>query len=363
MGKGNLILSPSTTLLVRFGENINGLSGSGIIDSPASTTKGLTVGNNDVTSQFDGVIQNGTGAIAPTKVGTGTLTLTGASIYSGATTIQNGAVQISGANDRLPTGAAVTLGSATPTSGKLILGDVTSARNQTIATLTTTGAGTANAVVGGNPSIATLTITNTSSYGGFLGGAGANENNLALTVPSGTLTLSGNNTYIGNTTINLGGTISIGGTVATPFGGGTLTLSGGTLTTSANRSVTTALVTNAINLTADSAITTSSTAAAVDLNLSSSSISGSAGTLTFRNDAASGTGVFQPRLSASFTFVRPLAITNGSFGTTVLQSFNTSGNDQVFNGIISGSGSYKRTATTSGTGGNTIFTAANTGAS
>src|SRR5439155_967515 len=83
---------------------------------------------------------------------------------------------------------------------------------------------------------------------------------------------------------------------------------------------------------------TSSTAATVDLNLSSGTVGGSAGTLTFRNDAASGTGVFQPRFSAGFTFGRPIVINNGSFGTTLLQSFNTTGNDQTFNGVISVSG-------------------------
>src|SRR5205823_2666571 len=114
-------------------------------------------------------------------------------------------------------------------------------------------------------------------------------------------------------------------------------------------------VANPIDLTADSAITTTSTAATVDLNFTGNTIGGSAGTLTFRNDAASGTGVFQPRFSGSgFDFTRPIAITNGSFGTTKLMSFNTTG-IQTFSGIISGTGSFNR----GGTGGDTVFTANN----
>src|SRR5207244_10659082 len=85
------------------------------------------------------------------------------------------------------------------------------------------------------------------------------------------------------------------------------------------------------------------------------------GTLTFSNSAASGTGVFQPRFSgSSFTFNQPIAINNGGFGTTKLQSFNTTGTDQTFAGVISGTGSFNRSASTAGTGGRTIFTPANT---
>jgi fibronectin-binding autotransporter adhesin len=113
-------------------------------------------------------------------------------------------------------------------------------------------------------------------------------------------------------------------------------------------------------MTANAAITTTSTAAGVDLNLSSNSIGGSAGKLTFRNDAPSGTGVFQPRFSGNgFNFARDIDIINGSFGTTKLQSFNTSG-VQTFSGTIGGDGSYNRSAGTAGTGATTVFTGANT---
>jgi autotransporter-associated beta strand protein len=71
--------------------------------------------------------------------------------------------------------------------------------------------------------------------------------------------------------------------------------------------------------------------------------------------------VFDPRFSGGgFNFSGDVEIANGAFGTTRLSSFNTSGTTQTFSGVISGTGSYRRTASTAGTGGITIFTGDNT---
>ena len=163
-----------------------------------------------------------------------TQTLSGANTYGGATAIRAGKVVVSGGNDRLPTTTTVTLGSGT-IGGVLQLGDSGGPRNQTLAGLATSGTSTTNAVVGGNATASTLTINNSSAvaYGGLLGGAGANQNNLALTKSgAGTLTLSGANTYSGGTTIS-GGTVSItsDGNLGAVPGSATvnITLNGGTL--------------------------------------------------------------------------------------------------------------------------------------
>ena len=173
---------------------------------------------------------------------------------------------------------------------------------------------------------------------------------------SGTLALgTASNTYSGGTTISGGGKITIGGS-GTPLGSGSLTLSGGTLASSASRSAT---ATNVI-LTADSALTTTSTAASVALPFSGT-LTGTAGTLTIRNDSTSAVNVFDARFSGGdFTMGRPIVITNSaSGGTARLADFNTTGTTHQYDGVISGNGGYNRSVS-SGTGGTTVFTAANT---
>ena len=55
----------------------------------------LTVGADDTGTTFDGVLQDGLGQVALDKVGGDTLTLTGASTYSGGTTIEDGTLSVS----------------------------------------------------------------------------------------------------------------------------------------------------------------------------------------------------------------------------------------------------------------------------
>jgi hypothetical protein len=56
-GKGNLIVTGGTFRMGGFSETINGLSGNGIVDG-GSGTPTLTVGDNDVTGTFSGLIKN-----------------------------------------------------------------------------------------------------------------------------------------------------------------------------------------------------------------------------------------------------------------------------------------------------------------
>ncbi len=90
-GNGYLDISAQASKTTTIGS----LEGTGDVYLGSNT---LAVGNNNNSTTFSGVIQNGgqnggTGGKF-TKVGTGTLTLTGANIYTGATTVSAGTLQV-----------------------------------------------------------------------------------------------------------------------------------------------------------------------------------------------------------------------------------------------------------------------------
>jgi autotransporter-associated beta strand protein len=116
-GKGNLILlgegtaagRPTVFTLDNHTETVNGLSSEGALGEIFITnqTDGqgtLRVGANDATSTFGGTITDYTdptslftGTVALTKIGAGTLTLTGANAYTGDTRVEGGTLSINNA--------------------------------------------------------------------------------------------------------------------------------------------------------------------------------------------------------------------------------------------------------------------------
>lgn len=93
---GNLVLY-KTLDLNNFSANVHGLFGNGVVTSSVPGTPTLTVGSNDATSTFGGVIQNGTAtAVALTKICSGTLSLAGNQTYTGATTVAAGKLNVTG---------------------------------------------------------------------------------------------------------------------------------------------------------------------------------------------------------------------------------------------------------------------------
>jgi len=88
---GNVSIT-GTLDLNTFSETINGLSGAGTIDTVAGGSPVLTVGNNDGTGTFSGIIKNSAGNLALTKTGAGTMILSGTNTYSGGTTVEDGSL-------------------------------------------------------------------------------------------------------------------------------------------------------------------------------------------------------------------------------------------------------------------------------
>ncbi|MDR3403927.1 MAG: autotransporter-associated beta strand repeat-containing protein, partial [Chthoniobacter sp.] len=171
-------LSTTTALAVTgtldlngFGQRVASVTGSGIVtDSGAAAT--FTV-NNAGADAFAGTFTGTNLSLA--KTGAGTLTLSGASIYGGTTTISAGVLQI---------GNGSTTGSIT--------GDVTD-----------------------NASLV-FNRGDTYTFGGNISGSGT-----VTQQGPGTLVLTGSNSYIGGTTISVG-TIQFGQNSA--LGTGTVTL-------------------------------------------------------------------------------------------------------------------------------------------
>jgi autotransporter-associated beta strand protein/parallel beta-helix repeat protein len=219
---------------------LGSLSGSGTLSNMvANSAVTYQIGGNNQSTEFDGVIEDGadgSGTVALTKLGTGTLILTGANAYSGDTFIEHGTLVVAGGDDRLPMGTTVTLGNAAnDTSGILQLGDGTTSCNQTLAALTNEAGSqydvTGNRVVGCGNGVATLTLNVAAGavyeFDGVLGGTGTGQNNLALTMMGpGTEKLGAVNSYSSGTTLSAG-VLQVWCSKA--LGSGSVTVTGGTL--------------------------------------------------------------------------------------------------------------------------------------
>ena len=176
----------------------------------------LTIGTgNGSGGNFQGVIANntsGTGTVALTKTGSGSLTLSGANTYSGGTTVSNGTLTLSGSGTLGATSAALTV-----SGGTLALGGTT----QTAGTVTISGG-----TISGSGSLTGSSFAGQSgTVSSVLAGSG-----IALTkTTTGTLTLTGANTYSGATTVSAG-TLTLNNSGGAAIGAGSIAINAGTLT-------------------------------------------------------------------------------------------------------------------------------------
>ena len=175
-----------------YSNTIGSLNGGGTTGGNVTLGSGtLTTGALNTTDTFAGVI-SGSGGL--TKTGIDTMTLSGANIYSGATTVNGGT---------LKGGAANVFGGASSTSALVMGGGILDmdGNSQTFGSLVGSGS-----ITSGAAGTITLTIGNDGTSPGIYSGSVVNGSaTVALTkVGTGTLILGGTNSYTGATTISAG---------------------------------------------------------------------------------------------------------------------------------------------------------------
>jgi len=204
-GGTSVIINPARAIFL--GTNSIGINTGAAISAPKAT--GLLT--------FDGVLANLAGSTGTlVKQGAGTLSLGGASTFSGNVSVNNGTVQLTTGNNRLPTGATVYLGQSDSANlGTLDLSGI----SQQIAGLgSTPGINTnslaKNCVTNSNPSTsATLTLAGSGTYAY---GDGSSENsgivagpvNLILTGSGSQILADTNSSFSGALTVRQG-TLSV----------------------------------------------------------------------------------------------------------------------------------------------------------
>jgi outer membrane autotransporter protein len=194
-----------------FNNTIGSLSGTGIVTNNGGSPAKLTVGLDNTNTIFSGSLKDGSGGLALTKRGLGTLILGGTNTYSGATHVTGGILE-AGSSTALSAHSAFTVTSRLELNGF----------SNTIASLAGTGT-----VSNQGATLANLTVGGDNSSTTFSGVLIDGPSSLALTKRGkGTLTLTGFNTYRGGTNFNQG-TLAVNG--GQSLGTGPLNFGGGTL--------------------------------------------------------------------------------------------------------------------------------------
>jgi len=177
---GTLTVNGGTLNLNGTTQTVGNLMGSGgTIVSNAAGTVTLTIGNgNGSGGNYSGVIANGTGTVALTKTGSGTITLSGANTYTGATSVSGGTLLVNGS---LASGSAVSVtnsgtvlggtgtisGAVTVGSGANLLGGTGSAASGTLMlanSLTMSPGSIIELALGASGAHSTLTRTGSGSW-------------------------------------------------------------------------------------------------------------------------------------------------------------------------------------------------------
>jgi autotransporter-associated beta strand protein len=193
-----------------------------------------------------------------------------------------------------------------------------------------------------------------SSNIGIVGVIAGTQSGGLIKTGTGVASFNAINTYDGFTRIDAG--IASLATSTSTFGNGNgeLILNGGTVSTLANK-IDINAIPNPLTIQSDSTIFQS---ALRTIEFSTNTINSLGGQLTIFQ---AGSSIGQVRFSGNgFDFARPIQLAVSGMGGAELAFWNPPNTTQTFSGIISGQGSLRRSSTTTGNGGTTILSGANT---
>jgi len=190
-GAGDLtIYSPALLDMVSYNDTVGALNGTGTVDASGGGAVILTIGDNDNSGTFTGVIKNSSGTLGLSKSGNGTQILTASNSYTGPTAIDGGILRVTNLYALGAGASAVSISAGTlDMTTSLLVASLDGAGGSVINTSATTN---------------TLTITNTSAYGGVILGR------LGVQILSGTFRMNGANSYSNVTLVANGAGLAFG---------------------------------------------------------------------------------------------------------------------------------------------------------
>ena len=207
-----------------IGSLATGFPGSGIVTNSGGSPATLTTGNDGTSTNFSGVIQDGTSQLSLVKIGSGTQTLSGLNTYTGTTSINAGTltvttVDVSTNPQSLGKNTTVNLGVANTSSGTLNVDlpfspdDITLDKNFNILGNggdTIQNSGSRRLYLSGNLTIHGTTLNfQDDGYviqvNGQIGESGTPGS--AVTIQTGIVGFYGTNTYTGATNVSAGASL------------------------------------------------------------------------------------------------------------------------------------------------------------
>ena len=278
----------------------------------ASTDRNFTI-NAGQTATFDittntltlsGTSTATSGAL--TKIGAGTLILSGANAYTGLTTITAGTLA-EGVSNAISTGG-VTVNGATAVF------DLGASHSDTVGTVTVDGGGSITGT-------GTSTLTSTGSFEMKNGSASAilDGSGIALNkTTSGTVTLTGANTYTGGTNVS-GGALLANNASGSATGTGSVTVTGAGTLLGGNGTITGAVSMASGTILSPGATTTSGSTAI--LNTGALTLNSGSNFTVDLNGTTAGTGYDQVQVTGAVNISGSNLVVNPAAGLTVGNKF------------------------------------------